>query len=291
MKTSTKVRALLLAAALPAIPAQAALTHRYSFNEATGTVATDSVGGAAFNGTLVNGAILSGGKVVLGNSGTANDVTTGQYVDLPNNIAKTANVTVEGWATWNGGNQWSRIFDFGNNTGGEEIPGSATSGYTGTEYFFASPRQGNDTGNGRNDNYGSEFLQGGSVYASDLPLAANDFNRGLAPAEHHFALSITGGAGGNMTLYRDGVLTATVASSKDPSILNELNDWIGRSNWQGDPFFNGSVNEFRIFDTALTAGQIAGDFAAGPNTVPEPSSVAALSLATLALLKRRGLRR
>jgi len=289
MRISIKVRALLLAAALPAIPAQAGLTHRYSFSEASGLVATDSIGGA--NGTLAGGASLSGGKVVLANTGSSNDVTTGQYVDLPNNIAKTTNVTVEGWATWNGGNQWSRIFDFGTNTGGEEVPGSTTSGYTGTSYFFVSPRQGNDSGNGRNDNYGSEFNQGGSVFASDAPDAAHDFNRGQPAASHHFALTIAGGAGGNMTLYRDGVQVATVASSKDPTILDEVNNWIGRSNWQGDPFFSGSVDEFRIYDTALTSTQVAASFAAGPDSVPEPSTLAAMSLATLALLKRRGLRK
>src|SRR5688572_14764944 len=90
--------------------AQAALTHRYSFT----TDANDSVGTA--HGVLVQGANVSGGQLVLANSGTTNDVTTGQYLDLPNNIMKHSSFTVEGWASWGGGNAWQRIFDFGNNT-------------------------------------------------------------------------------------------------------------------------------------------------------------------------------
>lgn len=292
MRKSTKVQALLFAAVLPAIPAQAAMTHRYSFNEAFGGVATDSISGA--NGTLENGALLTGtGSVFMGNADNTNNVLAGKYVNLPNNISKTTNVSYEGWATWNGGNQWSRIFDFGTNTGGEENPGSGVTGYTGNDYVFVSPRQGVDGGNGRNDNFGSEIRLGGaSNFASDQQGAAFDFNRGPNIAEHHFALTIKGGAGGNMTLYRDGVQVGTTATNLDPAAIDQVNNWLGRSNWQGDPFYNGLINEFRIYNETLTAAQVAASFAAGPNAVvPEPSALAAASLATLALLRRRGLRR
>ena len=109
-----------------ASPVNAGMTHRYSFNDDT---ANDSVGTA--NGVFVNptgSGNISGGQVNFGNSGTSNDVTANNYVDLPNNIAKTANFTIEGWATWGGGNDWQRIFDFGNNTGNEEIPGERSPG-------------------------------------------------------------------------------------------------------------------------------------------------------------------
>src|SRR5438477_9080348 len=79
------------------------LKHRYSFNEASGTVAKDSVGGA--DGTLLGGASLSGGKVTLdGNDG---------YVDLPNGIiSKLTDATFEAWVTFSGeGGAWQRVFD------------------------------------------------------------------------------------------------------------------------------------------------------------------------------------
>src|SRR5688500_3371157 len=74
--------------------AQAALTQLTSFTND----ASDSAGTA--HGELVRAAI-SNGQVVLGNSGTSNDVTTGQYVDLPNDIVKHSSFTIEGWASWN----------------------------------------------------------------------------------------------------------------------------------------------------------------------------------------------
>jgi hypothetical protein len=50
--------------------------------------------------------------------------------------------------------------------------------------------------------------------------------------------------------------------------LNDVNNWLGRSNWTSDANFDGSFNEFRIYDQALTASEIAASFAAGPDVVP-----------------------
>ena len=68
------------------------MIHRYSFNETSGTIAHDSVGGA--NGTLNGGAIFDGsGHVVLNG-------TSGTYVSLPGNLlAGLSNVTLEAWVT------------------------------------------------------------------------------------------------------------------------------------------------------------------------------------------------
>jgi hypothetical protein len=44
--------------------------------------------------------------------------------------------------------------------------------------------------------------------------------------------------------------------------LDDLNNWLGRAQF-GDPLFDGTFNEFRIYDRALTAGQVLGNFQAG----------------------------
>jgi hypothetical protein len=143
------VLAAAVAAAAPPQAVLAGLTHRYSFTDggADGFTVTDSVGGA--NGVLIdrsaNGANppqFFGGQVALNNLGTSNNVALGNYVDLPNNIAKTTNVTIEGWATWGGGNIWQRIFDIGNTNQGERLPANTDGGYDGASYFFASPGSG-----------------------------------------------------------------------------------------------------------------------------------------------------
>jgi len=51
----------------------------------------------------------------------------------------------------------------------------------------------------------------------------------------------------------------------------------------GDPDFNGQIDEFRIWNRALASGEIAANFAAGPNfipglVIPEPATVIIWSL-------------
>jgi hypothetical protein len=52
-----------------------------------------------------------------------------------------------------------------------------------------------------------------------------------------------------------------------PSDLGPLattNNYLGRSQY-ADPFFNGSINEFRIYNTALSADDVLNSFNAGPD--------------------------
>ncbi len=62
--------------------------------------------------------------------------------------------------------------------------------------------------------------------------------------------------GGRVKLYVDNVLKADIAG---PSGLNNLirtNNYIGRSNWSGDPCFKGLIDEVRVYNRALTASEI-----------------------------------
>lgn len=247
--------------------AKAALTHRYSFNDGT---ANDSIGGA--NGTLVNPAFgnISGGMLNLTNSGTSNDPLSNSYVDLPNNLGQTSSFTIEGWATWGGGNDWQRIFDFGNTTAGEQLPGNGipAGGYSGTDQYYLSPRTGND-GGFRLNNVGAEIRSnsnGQSSFVSAHNAANQPFDFGTA-GEHEFALTLDA-ASKTMSLYYDGTLVSQNTNvPQDPATMNLLNIWLGRSQWSGDPFFKGSIDEFRIYDNALTAAQIANDVGYGPDSL------------------------
>ncbi|MDB5294280.1 MAG: hypothetical protein JWO31_263, partial [Phycisphaerales bacterium] len=260
------------AAAVAGQPAWAGLTHRYSFNDAPGsTTALDSVGGA--NGVVVDSTTIGnplvaipptfdGSRFNFNNLVNSTTISLNNYIDLPNNIAKTTNVTVEGWATWGGpaGTNWQRIFDFGTNTGGEEQPGNTTTtGFGGTDYFFVAPRA--DRSGGA---FGSEIHNAAGA-SNSADQSGVDFGVGT---QHHFALTIKGGAGGSLTLYKDGVQVGASGTTLDPATLTQVNMWLGRSNYAGDPFFNGSLNEFRIYDTALTNVQVAASYGAGPDNLP-----------------------
>jgi hypothetical protein len=74
----------------------------------------------------------------------------------------------------------------------------------------------------------------------------------------HFAVTVApDGAGGSIiNYYRDGVhLTMDGGNAFVPADLNDVNNWLGRSNWTGDGNLAGSFDEFRIDDTALTEAQ------------------------------------
>lgn len=66
----------------------------------------------------------------------------------------------------------------------------------------------------------------------------------------------------------------------DPATANYSNFYLGRSQFSADPFFNGTIDELRTYDMALTASQIQSEFVSGPNVlaVPEPSGLLLLGL-------------
>ena len=67
------------------------------------------------------------------------------FVTLPSSHAMSTydEITLATWVYWNGGNQWQRIFDFGNDT---------------NQYMFLTPRSGNNTLRFAIKNGGSEQM-------------------------------------------------------------------------------------------------------------------------------------
>lgn len=224
------------------------LRHRYSF-DGTGTLVVDSVGGA--DGQLINAALDGSGQVSLA-GGASN-----QYVDLPNGlISSLTSLTVEVWAfaadVESGGYQ--RFFDFGNNTAGEDGDGDATTALSVAIHqdflrtlFDADPAQG---GTGWRATFGPA-LATGDVYLA-VTLDAQPGNQLLST-------------------FVDGALWVAPASVPDGEGLADIDDvnvWLGRAQHHRNFDFNGRYLEFRIWDAALTADQIASHAVLGPDTLP-----------------------
>ena len=83
----------------------------------------------------------------------------------------------------------------------------------------------------------------------------------------HYAVTVApDGVGGSIINYwRDGAhITTDAPTAFVLADINDVNNWLGRSNWTGDANTAGSFDEFRIYDTALTEAQIEASRTAGP---------------------------
>ncbi len=56
--------------------------------------------------------------------------------------------------------------------------------------------------------------------------------------------------------HRPDLLAALAETTARADLGATANDWIGRSEFTKDPFFDGAVDEFRIYDRALSPEEI-----------------------------------
>jgi concanavalin A-like lectin/glucanase superfamily protein len=214
------------------------LLHRYSF-DGTGTVAKDSAGTA--DGDLKPGATLDGkGMLTL-------DGVNG-YVNLPNHLISVLNeVTFVTWTTFLGGSGFERIFDFGVGVGEDDTSGQ------GVSYLAVAP-------------YGGEsrllmLAKEPTMSEIQITSAANVSDN----TEHQVALVFVSAS--HAELYLDGQLLSRSPVPFSLSVIDDVNDWIGRSQWVNDHSYNGTVDEFRIYGQALTPCAIQALYDAGPTAL------------------------
>jgi hypothetical protein len=268
----------LCGCALPDSAAPACLAHRYSFNDVTPsdggittdagadgggggvmTTVRDSVGTA--DGTAMNGVILTGnGSVTLAGG------TSDQYISLPSGIISSLgnSATIEAWVVWAGtGGFWQRIFDFGVSDAGRGQQG------TGTSFIFVTPQGGAAGVTLWSVNTGglTEVLAP-TIFPAG-PIAGSGAPHHVAAVINAVASGVDGGTASNAALYIDGVLIGTTTPlTSQLSILQDVNNWLGRSQFILDPEFTGTYYEVRIHSSAMSQAQVTASFNAGPDILP-----------------------
>jgi hypothetical protein len=218
---------------------KAALVHRYDFGQA-GTIASDSIGDA--DGVIV-GAAAADGELAF-------DGTTVAYVDLPNGmISALTNASFEIWLEWHGGVVWQRIFDFGTSDNGEDEQGRYAPTYL--NLIPSDGRPGNALcASFSNDGLGAETR---ARAAAALPTGSRQ----------HLVV-VVDDTNNELRLYSNGTLSASTSFNESLSSLNDVNNWLGRSNYVDGPL-NATIEEFRIYEVALDAAQVAASSDFGPN--------------------------
>jgi len=239
------------------------LRHRYSFDGAPSSlVVTDSIRGA--NGVLVysspqapytNGIPDGSG---FSETGTLQLNGTSGCVSLPPRLLSAlANFTVEAWVTWNGPatSVWQRVFDFGISDRGTNANG------IGTNYVIFTPARGGTELPGFEETTVNPF--GDIVDPQALILMGSE----PMPIGQEVYIAVTYDPLRSSTrLYLNGALVNSSSNAVNAtSRFMDYSDWLGRSQWQRDPLFNGSYDEFRIWEGVLSDQQIASHYAAGPN--------------------------
>jgi len=233
---------MILAVLMMSVSTFGALVNRYDFN----VDPNDLVGTS--NGVLTNGAVIADGQLVL-SGGTSNSAPC---VTLPADVLKDyTSVTIEAWFSLDGLSDWQRLFDFGDSEGG-------TTG-AGGNYIFYTPSSGSSD---------SRFV----ISTGGIP--GYNFNENLAvgvdlgtATPYHIAC-IYDAATSTISLYQDGKF---VNSSTTTHLLTNVGRsfaYIGSSTYRGDAAFAGKVNEFRIYNRALSASELALTYFKGPDVAP-----------------------
>jgi hypothetical protein len=209
----------------------------WKLDETSGTTAYDSAG--------ENDGILYGNPIWQPTSGKINGTLrfdgSNDYVSLPigSLISSLSDCTISTWANWSGtGGDWQRVFDFGS---GQQIN------------MFITPRNGT-TGQMR---FAITTGGGGAEDQATATMA-------LLTGWHHVAVTIDA-ANKKYILYLDGAVVAQKTATRyTPSSLgNTTQNWLGRSQYPADPYFNGSLDDFRIYDRVLGINEITQLWADG----------------------------
>ncbi len=177
-----------------------------------------------YDGIFMNGAIVkddNGKKGIYFDGGEA----FVDIADLPATIDWNGGFTIEFEAKWLSFNRWTRIFDFGNGVEQDNI--------------FAA-----NAGSTNNLNFDSRYI---------------DTSRGSSTAENaidlneivNFKIEIIKNEGSyTNNIYKNNELILTKIYEVEDFLrnINRTENYLGKSNWSLDSYFNGYIYSFKILD-------------------------------------------
>ncbi|HOK95418.1 MAG TPA: LamG domain-containing protein [Anaerohalosphaeraceae bacterium] len=227
------------------------LVNHYPFETLTDGVSPDVVSG--YNLTVLSNDIgtdvpvLDAGVPELGGSslkfnnprGTDPNTADAQYAQISYGWAGGyKDITISAWVYSSGGSNWNRILDFGNDT---------------NNYMFLCINPGSVN---RAVRFAVKVAGGTEQSVTSAAGAVPD----------NVWTYVTAVLSGNTArLYINGELVATNTNfTFDPvSYGPSTQNWLGRSQWgAGDGYFNGMIDELKIYNYARTTEQIAQDYLA-----------------------------
>jgi hypothetical protein len=214
--------------AIPKDPGDENLMHRYTFDDGT---ATDSAGEA--DGVLVGGAAVVDGALVI----SAQD----QWMEMPGSVIamntyEAVSLVARYTPTAGANGGYTMLAYFGDSVGG-----------LGSNGFFFSPARG--------DNVSRAAISIGNTSA---PWAAESGANGpeYDDGKTHFVVVTLDAT--TIKLYLEGELVASTPLSETNKIggISQNLAHLGKGGYTNDPEWIGAIHEFRIYNKALSAGEV-----------------------------------
>jgi hypothetical protein len=200
-----------------------------------------------FDGNVTDSASTNHGTAfgapafVAGKIGLAIDLDgVDDYVQLPAGTGLAKDITVATWVNWDGGGNWQRIFDFGSGI---------------HQNMFLTPSSGGGT---------MRLAFKDSITGTDTE---QQINTTVLPTAQwvHLAVVLKGDYA---TLYRNGVAVGSVFNvAMNPIDFISSQNYLGKSQY-ADPLFNGRMDDFRVYNHALSGASVWNLWGQSANQAP-----------------------
>jgi hypothetical protein len=195
----------------------------------SGSVTWNDISGNGHVVTLHNGAAYD-------TDGISFDYTQQQYGDFAPANMFTGDFTAITWIYLRSYQSWSRVFDFGNGAGVNNIILAATGSTTGEPVYA---------------NINSSNLQ------ANVQVPLNRWVQLVAVQEGNTGL-----------IYMNGQLIASATNNGGTTIANRIYNYIGRSNWEQDAYLDAKIASIKIYNRSLRSSEILTDYHTnGPSTI------------------------
>lgn len=167
--------------------------------------------------TFVDG--RKNGTKALSLNGTTN------YLQLPYSVGSMDEMTFSAWVNVKSSRYWQRIFDFGNNT---------------DQYFFLTPNNG----------------QGQMRFAIKNGGDEEQVNVS-SPALNQWVNVVVTIGNGKVAIWLDGEKKGEAVVNTKPSDIRPVMNFVGRSQFTGDPVLSASIEDVRLYNYVLGDDEIA----------------------------------
>jgi hypothetical protein len=151
--------------------------------------------------------------------------TSGQYVQLPYEVATADELTFAAWVNVRGGTAWQRIFDFGRDT---------------EHYLFLTPNNGS--------------IMRFAIKNGDAEQTVDCSDKLPLQKWKHVAVTI---GNGRTVIYLDGEVAAeSTTITISPADVRPVLNYLGRSQFAADPCLTGYLDDVRVYNYAIDQDEV-----------------------------------